>query len=190
MFALRPRGRNKFNISLSNGSDYKYYRALEVPFTATFSYFAVQICMTGSIVRYHLGHMAEGEINTTTLDTFLRTIRLIVDKREVTSNMTHVSGNDGAHIRASQCIGNQWFASIIFRVLRQLHRNPVLVVLAIAQIADVNLDAIGVEWFCSSMSCQSSLFPLVPEMTRKTCRRIRKYQGWSCRDPSGLPRVV
>lgn len=56
----------------------------------------------------------------------------------------------------------------IFRVLHRTNYNPILALLAIARLAEVDWDATAVEWFPFIYDQSKFIFmPPVPEMTRK-----------------------
>lgn len=62
----------------------------------------------------------------------------------------------------------EWFSIGIFRVLRRMHCNPIFAPLAIARLAEVSWDAIGVESFPFKYE-QSKLIciPAAPRVSHK-----------------------
>lgn len=124
--------------------------------------------MSGSRLCEHLGRMAKVMIELATLGWLLRVARLGVVNCLAPSVMTYVCGKDGSHIRVSQCMVCQWFAMSIFSLLRRLHCNLILALLAIARIAGIDWNAIGIEWFVFESELSKIIFvPLVPGVTCK-----------------------
>lgn len=83
-------------------------------------------------------------------------------------NVIRVCGNDRVLINFSQGMVRQRFAMDIFRVLCRIHFNPILSLLAITRLADVDWKATGVEWF--SFEYERPKFISIPPTPWVTCK--------------------
>lgn len=129
-------------------------------------------CLSGLRVREHLGRMAEAEMKLTTLGAFFRTVCHAVGNHLPTEDVNCVCGYDGVLIRVCQGMVRNWFAIGIFYVLRPMHYNLLLSLLAIAWFAEVDWDSIGVDWFASGQ--ERSNFTFILPSSRVTHERAEE----------------
>lgn len=147
ILALPPTERNGLYTLVPKGWDRESNYGLGVPTLVMLSFLADHLRMSVSTVGEHLGLIVEIEIELKPLGAFLETVCHQVFNRLSKDDMNCVCGYDGVLIRAFQSMVRQCFAMGIFSVFRRIHCNPILALLAIALLAEVDLDASGAEWF-------------------------------------------
>lgn len=82
-------------------------------------------------------------------------------------DMAPVCSEDGVFIQIFQGMVRKWVDMGIIRVLRRMHSNPILALLAISQLAKVDWGVPGVEWFPFDYERSRFFFiPPVPGMKR------------------------
>lgn len=103
--------------------------------------------MPSTRVRGHLGRRAEVEVEFATLGAFLHTVRHETVNRIATKKSAGDYDSDSVLICGSQSMIPQWFCMGIFRVLRRMLFNPILSLLAITLLAELDWDATRVKRF-------------------------------------------
>lgn len=137
MFSFLLSARNDFYTPVPYGWEYQSNHSLGVPTQVLFSYLADHLRILESKVREHLGRITKTEIKLTTVGAILRTVGHAVVSFLEPDDMTLVCSEDGVLIRVSQGVVQKWFDMGIFRALRRMHRTPILSLLAIARLAEV-----------------------------------------------------
>lgn len=123
--------------------------------------------MSCSKVWEHLGFIADVKAELTTLGAFLRTVWEEVVNRLALDYITRVCCNDSVPYRVFQGIVRKWLDIYTFRSLRRMHSIPLLALLAIAWLVEMNWDATAAEWFSFGYEQSKFIFILlVPVVTR------------------------
>lgn len=78
---------------------------------------------------------------------FLRTLHHEFFNRLAMEYINFVRCDGGVLISDFREMVCQWFPIGIFRVLRRMHCTRILALLVIARLAEIDWDAISVEWF-------------------------------------------
>lgn len=131
------------------------------------SYFADYFRMWSTKVWLHLGRIEEVVIELTTLGALLWTVYQWSVNELASDDMTCVRSEDAVLIRVSQGVVPNLFETGIFLVLRHMHSNPILALLAIVRLADIRRVIIGIQGFLSDYKPLRFIFlPLVLGVTR------------------------